>query len=76
MHIFNDNDSVNDFNLNIVKTSPELVVELKANNTSKKGRNANDQLFNGLLNSILISLTSNLWTKNGSRYSKINYLPR
>ena len=40
-------------------------------NTSKNGKNANDKLFNGLVNLFLISksteisLTSNLWTKRG-----------
>ena len=71
IRIFNDNASVDKFNLEILTETKAPKAELKAINSSKKGENSSSQNFSGLTNYVYIAnelritLTNNIWNKKG-----------
>ena len=71
IRIFNDNASVDKFNLEILTETKAPKAELKAINSSKKGQNSSSQNFSGLTNYVYIAnelritLTNNIWNKKG-----------
>jgi ATP-dependent exoDNAse (exonuclease V) alpha subunit len=71
IRIFNDNASVDNYNIEILTATTAPKAELKAINSSKKGQNSSSQNFSGLsnyvyiANDLRITLTNNIWNKKG-----------
>jgi hypothetical protein len=71
IHIFNDNESVNKRNFEVLEQIKQPTCELIAINSSAQGRATSSQQFGGLENSIFLALeaqvvlTVNTWKKKG-----------
>jgi len=69
--IFNDNESVNYYNIDQLKKCNQPVCLIRATNSGSRGKTANEQQFSGLVNAIYlcvdakVALNNNLWAEKG-----------
>ena len=76
IRIFNDNESVDKYNIEKLIDLKTPINETKANNSSKKAQNSPSSDFGGLVNSVFLSvgsnitLTANTWIRKGFYFTK------
>ncbi len=71
IRIYNDNESVDKYNLEKLTSLNAPITEIRSNNSNSRGKNGAATEFGGLANSIYLSvgchvtLTMNTWIKKG-----------
>jgi len=70
-HIYNDNESVNSYNIDKLKNCNKPVCLIRATNSGAKIKTANEQQLSSLVNAIYVcvdaqvALNNNLWAEKG-----------